>query len=145
MIVEAGQNRILLRSWDSIAFEARIQMRIAKGKLDLSGVQEDHWNIVRALDKGNAVLAGRLSRKHGTLFLEELRGQMGYTPRYTSEVNSSGDTNPLPHFSSNGAVGLRAIASFAEAPACFSVAILPRTSTSICSNATRSLRPPAGP
>ncbi len=64
MIVEAAQNRILLRSWDSIAFEARIQMRITKGKLDLSRVQEDHWNIISALDEGNGGIAGRLLRKH---------------------------------------------------------------------------------
>jgi DNA-binding GntR family transcriptional regulator len=64
MIVEAAQNRILLRSWDSIAFEARIHMRITKAKLNLTRVQEDHWNIISALDEGNGGQAGRLLRKH---------------------------------------------------------------------------------
>jgi DNA-binding GntR family transcriptional regulator len=64
MIVEASQNRILLRSWNSLAFEARIQMRITKGNLNLSQVQEAHWDIIKALDEGNGTQAGRLLRKH---------------------------------------------------------------------------------
>jgi DNA-binding GntR family transcriptional regulator len=64
MIVEAADNRILLRSWNSLAFEVRIQMRLAKGKLNLSQVQEAHWEIIKALDEGNGSTAGRLLRKH---------------------------------------------------------------------------------
>jgi DNA-binding GntR family transcriptional regulator len=64
MIVEAAQNRILLRNWDSLAFEARIQMRLMKGKLNLSQVQEAHWTIIEALGEGHGTSAGRLLRKH---------------------------------------------------------------------------------
>ena len=64
MIVDAAQNRILLRSWDSLAFEARIHMRLIKGKLDLSQVQEAHWAIIEALSEGHGTIAGRLLRKH---------------------------------------------------------------------------------
>lgn len=64
MIIEAAQNRILLRSWNALAFEVRIQMRLAKGKLNLSKVQEAHWEILKALDEGNGVLAGGLLQKH---------------------------------------------------------------------------------
>jgi DNA-binding GntR family transcriptional regulator len=39
-------------------------MRITKSKLDLTRVQEDHWNIISALDEGNGGIAGRLLRKH---------------------------------------------------------------------------------
>ena len=64
MIVDAAQNRILLRSWDSLAFEALIQMRLMKGKLNLSQAQQAHWTIIEALDEGQGAIAGRLLRKH---------------------------------------------------------------------------------
>ncbi len=64
MIVEAAQNRILLRTWNSLAFEVRIHIRLAKGKLNLSQAQEPHWKIVTALEKGNGKDAGRLLRTH---------------------------------------------------------------------------------
>ena len=64
MIVDAAQNRILLRSWDSLAFEALIQMRLMKGKLNLRQAQRAHWTIIEALDDGHGAIAGRLLRKH---------------------------------------------------------------------------------
>jgi len=64
MIVVAAQNRILLRSWDSLAFEALIQIRLMKGKLNLSQAQQAHWTIIEALNEGQGAIAGRLLRKH---------------------------------------------------------------------------------
>lgn len=64
MIVSATQNRILLRSWDALDFEARIQMRLLKSGLNLSQVQEAHWAIIEALNHGAGTIAGRLLRKH---------------------------------------------------------------------------------
>ncbi len=64
MIVEAAQNRILLRTWNSLVFEVRIPIRLAKGKVNLSQIQEPHWKILRALEKGDGDAAGRLLRKH---------------------------------------------------------------------------------
>ena len=64
MIVEAAQNRILLRSWNSLGFEVHIQTRLATGQVNLSRVQEAHWEILKALDQGNGSIAGRLLRKH---------------------------------------------------------------------------------
>jgi hypothetical protein len=42
MIVEGASNRILLRTWDSLSFEVRIQLRLSKGKVDLVAAQEIH-------------------------------------------------------------------------------------------------------
>src|SRR5215467_7551584 len=64
MIVERASNRILLRTWDSLAFEVRIQLRLAKGTIDLLSVQQDHWSIIEALEKGDGELAGNLLRDH---------------------------------------------------------------------------------
>jgi len=64
MIVEAAQNRILLRTWNSLAFEVRTQIRLTKGKVNLSQAQETHWEILRALELGNGISAGRLLHKH---------------------------------------------------------------------------------
>ncbi len=64
MIVEGASNRILLRTWDSLSFEVRIQMRLSKGKVDLVAAQEAHWQIIDALDEGEGKRAGRLLRDH---------------------------------------------------------------------------------
>ncbi len=64
MIVSAAQNRILLRTWNSLAFEVRLQIRLAKGKVNLSQTQEAHWEILKALELGNGNSAGRLLHKH---------------------------------------------------------------------------------
>ena len=52
LIVAGASNRILLRTWDSLAFEVRIQLWLSTGKFDLVGAQEAHWRIIDALEKG---------------------------------------------------------------------------------------------
>lgn len=64
MIVQGASNRILLRTWDSLAFEVRIQMWLSKGKVDLLKVQEAHWQIIDALEKAEGKRAGKLLRDH---------------------------------------------------------------------------------
>jgi DNA-binding GntR family transcriptional regulator len=64
LIVEGAGNRILLRTWDSLAFEVRLQMQLKRGNVDLMAVQEAHWKILDALDKGNGEQAGELLQKH---------------------------------------------------------------------------------
>lgn len=64
MIVQGASNRILLRTWDSLAFEVRIQMWLSKGKVDLLKVQEAHWQIIDALEKAEGNRAGKLLRDH---------------------------------------------------------------------------------
>jgi DNA-binding GntR family transcriptional regulator len=68
MIVEGASNRILLRTWDSLAFEVSIQLRLSKGKVDLVAVQETHWQIIDALEEGEGKRAGRLLHDHLSSF-----------------------------------------------------------------------------
>jgi DNA-binding GntR family transcriptional regulator len=63
-IVEGAENRILLRSWNSLAFEVRLQLWLARGNVDLLTAQEAHWKIIDALEAGYGNLAGELLRKH---------------------------------------------------------------------------------
>jgi DNA-binding GntR family transcriptional regulator len=64
LIVEGAENRILLRTWNSLAFEVRLQLWLARGNIDLLTVQEAHWKIIDALEVGDGNLAGELLRKH---------------------------------------------------------------------------------
>jgi len=63
-IVAGSANRILLRTWDSLAFEVRIQLGLSRGKVDLVEVQQAHWRIIDALEKGAGSQAGRLLHEH---------------------------------------------------------------------------------
>jgi DNA-binding GntR family transcriptional regulator len=71
LIVEGAGNRILLRSWDSLAFEVRLQMWLKRGNIDLMAVQEAHWKIIDALDKGDGKCAGELLQKHIINFITD--------------------------------------------------------------------------
>jgi DNA-binding GntR family transcriptional regulator len=64
LIVEGASNRILLRTWDSLAFEVRLQLWLSQRNIDLTTVQEPHWKIIEALEQGNGRRAGELLRKH---------------------------------------------------------------------------------
>jgi len=68
LIVAGASNRILLRTWDSLAFEVRIQLWLSTGKFDLVGAQEAHWRIIDALEKGEGQHAGKLLREHISAF-----------------------------------------------------------------------------
>lgn len=63
-IVEGASNRILLRTWNSLAFEVRIQLWLSKSNLDLTTAQETHWKIIEALEQGHGRQAGQLLRDH---------------------------------------------------------------------------------
>jgi DNA-binding GntR family transcriptional regulator len=69
LIVEGASNRILARTWDSLAFEVRIQLRLSRDEVDLMAVQEAHWGIIDALEQGAGQQAGELLRKHIVCFL----------------------------------------------------------------------------
>ena len=64
LIVEGAGIRILLRTWNSLAFEVRLQMWLSKGNIDLMVVQEAHWKIIDALEQGDGQRAGELLRNH---------------------------------------------------------------------------------
>jgi DNA-binding GntR family transcriptional regulator len=64
MIVQGASNRILLRTWNSLAFEVRLQLWLSQSKVDLVTLQQAHWDIIDALEEGNGRRAGELLRKH---------------------------------------------------------------------------------
>ena len=77
LIVAGASNRILLRTWDSLAFEVRLQLWLSKGKFDLVGAQEVHWRIIDALEKGDGQRAGKLLHEHISAFQEPPQGAEG--------------------------------------------------------------------
>jgi DNA-binding GntR family transcriptional regulator len=69
LIVEGASNRILARTWDSLAFEVRVQLLLSKGEIDLMAAQEAHWGIIDALEQGDGQQAGELLRQHIVCFI----------------------------------------------------------------------------
>lgn len=72
-ILEAADNDVLLRVWDSLAFDIRIRATISKVMEDLPKVVESHQPIVDALERGQALEAGLLLRNHVEAFSQFLR------------------------------------------------------------------------
>lgn len=70
LIVAGAESRILLRTWDSLAFEVRTHLLLSRGKVDLLKAQEIHWQIIDALERGDGKRAGRLLRTHLLTFAE---------------------------------------------------------------------------
>jgi serine phosphatase RsbU (regulator of sigma subunit) len=73
IILNASQNDVLVRVWDTLAFDVR--MRAVNGKVseDLREVVESHQPIVDALGKGRGREAGLLLRNHVQRFSEYIR------------------------------------------------------------------------
>lgn len=63
-IVEASGNAILLRVWESLDFEARARINLARPSVDMRAAAEVHQPIVDALNRGDGKLAGKLLREH---------------------------------------------------------------------------------
>jgi DNA-binding GntR family transcriptional regulator len=70
LIVAGAESRILLRTWDSLAFEVRTHLLLSRGKVDLIAAQEIHWQIIDALERGDGKRAGKLLRIHLLTFAE---------------------------------------------------------------------------
>jgi DNA-binding GntR family transcriptional regulator len=68
-IVEAAGNSILLQTWDSLGFEARIRIMLARKEPDLPRLAACHDPIVDALEAGDGIRAGRLLREHAESFM----------------------------------------------------------------------------
>lgn len=67
LIVETSGNSVLLRLWDSLAFEAwtRINLTLVKHKIvNLQSLVKEHEEIADALVKGDGKAAGNLLRQH---------------------------------------------------------------------------------
>jgi DNA-binding GntR family transcriptional regulator len=67
-IVEAAGNKILLQTWDSLGFEARIRIMLARKEPDLPRIASCHDPILEALEAGDGPTAGRLLREHAESF-----------------------------------------------------------------------------
>jgi DNA-binding GntR family transcriptional regulator/AraC-like DNA-binding protein len=72
-ILKASQNDVLLRVWDTLAFDLRIRAAIGKVSKDLPEIVQSHQPIVEALEKGCGREAGLLLRDHVETVLEYLR------------------------------------------------------------------------
>jgi DNA-binding GntR family transcriptional regulator len=67
LIVEASDNAVLLRLWDSLMLETQTRLTIGSLTVDLNEVAASHDPIVGALDRGDGPLAGRLLRAHAAI------------------------------------------------------------------------------
>src|SRR5215469_13764961 len=72
-ILEASQNEVLLRVWDSLAVDLWMRALIGRISGDLPELVESHHSIVDALEKGRGREAGLLLRNHVETALEFLR------------------------------------------------------------------------
>lgn len=75
-IVEASDNQVLLRVWDSLAFEVRTRFTMDYlTKVDPVAIAREHEPIVAALDRGDAEKAAALLQSHSTELVDYLRAQ----------------------------------------------------------------------
>jgi len=72
-ILEASQNEVLLRVWDSLAVDLRIRGGIANVSKEFPEAAESHQPIIDALEKGRGREAGLLLRNHVETVLEFLK------------------------------------------------------------------------
>lgn len=72
-ILGTSGNEVLLRVWDSLAFDIRIRAAIGKVAGDLAEVVESHQPIIDALERGQGKEAALLLRNHVESFLQLLK------------------------------------------------------------------------
>ena len=73
IILEASQNRVLRRVWDTLAMDLRIRATMPKVTHDLLDSAESRRPIVKALEEGRGREAGLLLRNHVETILEYLK------------------------------------------------------------------------
>ena len=73
VILKASQNQLLLRAWDTLAFDLRIRAAIGKVTQNLPEVIDSHQPIVEAMHRGQGKEAGLLLRNHVETFLQFLK------------------------------------------------------------------------
>lgn len=69
-IVAASGNATLARVWESLAFEARTPLTLARRDLDWPSIAVWHAKVVDALEAGDGATAGRLLEDHARSFME---------------------------------------------------------------------------
>ena len=80
-IVEASGNQVLLRVWDSLAFEVRTRFTMDYlTTVDPVAIAREHEPIVAALDRGDAAKAADLLRSHSTGLVDYLGAQTVHNP-----------------------------------------------------------------
>lgn len=67
-IVAASGNQTLLHMWESLAFEARVRLTLARQTSDWSARAAWHNTVVDALEAGDGPTAGRLLEEHARSF-----------------------------------------------------------------------------
>ncbi len=93
-ILQASQNEVLLRVWDSLAVDLRIRGVIGKVLPDLREVVESHQPIVDALEKGRGREAGLLLRNHVETLSEYIRkpeSDSGFQKALRTELEGAKD------------------------------------------------------
>jgi sigma-B regulation protein RsbU (phosphoserine phosphatase) len=73
IIVQASQNEVLLRVWDTLAVDLRIRGSAGKVTGNLQEIVESHQPIIHALGRGQGREAGLLLRNHVETVLEFLK------------------------------------------------------------------------
>jgi DNA-binding GntR family transcriptional regulator len=73
-IVEAAGNSVLLHTWLSLDFEARVRVKLAQEPADLVRLAALHDPIARALEAGDGATAGRLLFEHSESFMTQKPG-----------------------------------------------------------------------
>ena len=74
IIVEAGDNGCLRRTWESLGVEARIRVLLERSGTDLTRAADSHEPIFVALTNGDAETAGGLLRTHPESILRRAEG-----------------------------------------------------------------------
>jgi serine phosphatase RsbU (regulator of sigma subunit) len=72
-ILQASGTKVLLRVWESLAFDIRMRISIGKVSKDLPEIIESHQPIVEAFQNGRAGEASVLLRNHVETFAEYLK------------------------------------------------------------------------
>ncbi|MDG3007563.1 GntR family transcriptional regulator [Paludisphaera mucosa] len=68
-IVRAAGNGTLLQIWESLAFETRTRITLARRDLDWPSIARWHSLVVDALEAGDGATAGRLLEAHARSFM----------------------------------------------------------------------------
>lgn len=63
-IMESAKNRFLSRAWDGLSLAIRVRFWVLQGRIDITQIEKDHWDILDALEKGDGERAGTLLREH---------------------------------------------------------------------------------
>jgi DNA-binding GntR family transcriptional regulator len=70
-IVEASGNRVLLQTWDGLAMDSWVRIRVSQLAPTFRRIAARHLPIIDALERGDGPAAGRLLREHAHSFMPE--------------------------------------------------------------------------